>query len=151
MPSTEIYTLSLHDALPIFLPVRGPAPSSTPRRAGVSCSPGYTPQSLQAREAAVEYVAIALADPIHRVRRVAVNAVGVLPQGPGDRKSTRLNSSHMSISYAVHRDLHSFPTRRSSDLPPGSGACALLYPEARRGFVLTRLHPTVASGSRGCR
>src|SRR5690242_2344185 len=83
MPSTEIYTLSLHDALPIFLPVRGPAPSSTPRRAGVSCSPGYTPQSLQAREAAVEYVAIALADPIHRVRRVAVNAVGVLPQGPG--------------------------------------------------------------------
>src|SRR5690242_8001980 len=29
-----------------------------------------------------------------------------------DRKSTRLNSSHMSISYAVHRDLHSFPTRR---------------------------------------
>src|SRR5437868_1431493 len=39
-----------------------------------------------------------------------------------DRKSTRLNSSHVSISYAVfcfraHRDLHSFPTRRSSDLP----------------------------------
>src|SRR5438477_293113 len=39
-----------------------------------------------------------------------------------DRKSTRLNSSHMSISYAVfclYNDclfLHSFPTRRSSDL-----------------------------------
>src|SRR5687768_16100972 len=36
-----------------------------------------------------------------------------------DRKSTRLNSSHGYISYAVfcyHRDLHSFPTRRSSDL-----------------------------------
>src|ERR1035441_9570919 len=39
-----------------------------------------------------------------------------------DRKSTRLNSSHLGISYAVfclpgeHRDLHSFPTRRSSDL-----------------------------------
>src|SRR5690348_14431577 len=56
-----------------------------------------------------------------------------------DRKSTRLNSSHPSISYAVfclkkknmsdadvlsfffsahpdHRALHSFPTRRSSDL-----------------------------------
>src|SRR5690606_36008708 len=27
-----------------------------------------------------------------------------------DRKSTRLNSSHVKISYAVHRDLHSFPT-----------------------------------------
>src|ERR1039458_3793799 len=43
---------------------------------------------------------------------------------PADRKSTRLNSSHLGISYAVfclkryrdHRDLHSFPTRRSSDL-----------------------------------
>src|SRR5690348_15341137 len=33
-----------------------------------------------------------------------------------DRKSTRLNSSHPSISYAVNRPLHSFPTRRSSDL-----------------------------------
>src|SRR5437870_5686032 len=38
-----------------------------------------------------------------------------------DRKSTRLNSSHVAISYAVfcyrHRpDLPSFPTRRSSDL-----------------------------------
>src|SRR5690606_18392389 len=38
-----------------------------------------------------------------------------------DRKSTRLNSSHVKISYAVFcyvtsRDLHSFPTRRSSDL-----------------------------------
>src|ERR1035438_2027331 len=34
-----------------------------------------------------------------------------------DRKSTRLNSSHLGISYAVfHLDGHSFPTRRSSDL-----------------------------------
>src|ERR1039458_1966813 len=37
---------------------------------------------------------------------------------PADRKSTRLNSSHLGISYAVFypRHLHSFPTRRSSDL-----------------------------------
>src|SRR5699024_9401228 len=39
----------------------------------------------------------------------------------GDRKSTRLNSSHVSISYAVFCFLYpisllSFPTRRSSDL-----------------------------------
>src|SRR5262245_6098030 len=33
-----------------------------------------------------------------------------------DRKSTRLNSSHLGISYAVCLALHSFPTRRSSDL-----------------------------------
>src|SRR5437762_1194370 len=49
-----------------------------------------------------------------------------------DRKSTRLNSSHRCISYAVfcfrdHRSLHSFPTRRSSDLSrlrlPASSTC----------------------------
>src|SRR5258708_31442591 len=70
--TTEIYTLSLHDALPIFgelrhqhllRPVRGPG------RGGV---------------------------PVERVG-------GVLHQhGDGeDRKSTRLNSSHQIISYAV--------------------------------------------------
>src|SRR5690606_24812541 len=40
-----------------------------------------------------------------------------------DRKSTRLNSSHVKISYAVFclvtpRVLHPFPPRRSSDLRP---------------------------------
>src|SRR5207253_2705611 len=44
-----------------------------------------------------------------------------LPRHCGDRKSTRLNSSHVAISYAVFCSLHllylhSFPTRRSSDL-----------------------------------
>src|SRR6266487_4202040 len=43
-----------------------------------------------------------------------------------DRKSTHLSSSHPSLSYAVycsghHPDLHSFPTRRSSDLLPIAG------------------------------
>src|SRR5438067_2310757 len=42
-------------------------------------------------------------------------------ENDADRKSTRLNSSHVSISYAVFcfpppHHLHSFPTRRSSDL-----------------------------------
>src|SRR5437660_7752756 len=59
-PTTEIYTLSLHDALPIFLqastrPCTAPTDLSNPSR------------SLPAR----------------------------------DRKSTRLNSSHVAISYAV--------------------------------------------------
>src|SRR5437879_1516777 len=44
-------------------------------------------------------------------------------RGRRDRKSTRLNSSHRCISYAVFcfvtvLVLHSFPTRRSSDLIP---------------------------------
>src|SRR5690625_4942096 len=48
-----------------------------------------------------------------------------------DRKSTRLNSSHVAISYAVfcschHTYSHSFPTRRSSDLvlPPYFVICS---------------------------
>src|SRR5688572_33209445 len=69
--TTEIYTLSLHDALPIS--VRAPAPrrprAARPRRA--------TP-------------AAAL--------RSRFEPTGVPPT---DRKSTRLNSSHSQISYAV--------------------------------------------------
>src|SRR5690606_13911020 len=44
-----------------------------------------------------------------------------------DRKSTRLNSSHVKISYAVFCHpgvLHSFPTRRSSDLRSSSRVTA---------------------------
>src|SRR5262245_62303422 len=60
-PATaEIYTLSLHDALPIC------------RGQGLMCEPAH---------------------PAGRLPR-AVRA-------PGDRKSTRLNSSHLGISYAV--------------------------------------------------
>src|SRR5690242_20749714 len=36
--------------------------------------------------------------PLHRIRRLRRRAC---PSPPRDRKSTRLNSSHMSISYAV--------------------------------------------------
>src|SRR5947207_602971 len=47
---------------------------------------------------------------------------------PADRKSTRLNSSHTVISYAVdHPDLLSFPTRRSSDLDGAVVAAAAQY------------------------
>src|SRR5690242_21255219 len=60
-PTSEIYTLSLHDALPIWSSLFW----STPR-----------PRN----------VCLAAEDPGKNI---------------GDRKSTRLNSSHMSISYAV--------------------------------------------------
>src|SRR5690349_23961005 len=64
--TTEIYTLSLHDALPIWAPTASPiAPRSGPRLA---------------RELVRD------AEPPAAVR---------------DRKSTRLNSSHVEISYAV--------------------------------------------------
>src|SRR5690242_13249413 len=49
------------------------------------------------------------------LQALAEGGAGPLREAVRDRKSTRLNSSHMSISYAVfccygvHRDLHSFP------------------------------------------
>src|SRR5207249_3683294 len=50
-----------------------------------------------------------------------------------DRKSTRLNSSHVSRSYAVHlRHLLSIPTRRSSDLRDGRRQQALRLPRGHR-------------------
>src|SRR3712207_7756139 len=67
--TTEIYTLSLHDALPI---------SPHDRRAGGRGDAQGLPEAQAHRPGADE------------------------PQGPQrDRKSTRLNSSHANISYAV--------------------------------------------------
>src|SRR5437899_10029410 len=82
--TTEIYTLSLHDALPISQP--------RPRHF-----------ELTARE-----------------RSKATDSYSSSPTIPsGDRKSTRLNSSHLGISYAVFclkkkkkkTKYHSTPTR----------------------------------------
>src|SRR3712207_7593398 len=73
--TTEIYTLSLHDALPIFLKSRGPRRILT----RVERSPlGSTRDELGC------------------ARRVSMPLQAGL-----DRKSTRLNSSHANISYAV--------------------------------------------------
>src|SRR5258707_6162006 len=73
--TTEIYTLSLHDALPIYV---------APLVRDVVVDDGH------ARVVAV----IALRDVhVQRCERVAGDGL--------DRKSTRLNSSHANISYAV--------------------------------------------------
>src|SRR5256885_8156575 len=69
--TTEIYTLSLHDALPIW---RHRALGQQARRADAA-EPGDT----RARERRGTFVAVT----------------------NEDRKSTRLNSSHLVISYAV--------------------------------------------------
>src|SRR6202023_3641331 len=73
--TTEIYTLSLHDALPISIPTARPKTRSSCRVLYMSTSPSRQ----------------------RRSRR--------------DRKSTRLNSSHLRISYAVFclkNEVHTF-------------------------------------------
>src|SRR3712207_9537858 len=77
--TTEIYTLSLHDALPIFHPF------------------GARPVALDGDGLEARLPDQLLADP-GALAVIFVGPMGVLPQ---DRKSTRLNSSHANISYAV--------------------------------------------------
>src|SRR3712207_8096366 len=96
--TTEIYTLSLHDALPI----------SAARRA--------LPQ-----EPFVAALVQLRLDLLHRLqthshhdehRGPAEREVLVLPLlRDGDRKSTRLNSSHANISYAVFCLKKKIPSR----------------------------------------
>src|SRR3712207_8742602 len=75
--TTEIYTLSLHDALPILVAFRHPDALEIVRRTEL-----FTlAESLGGVESLIE-----------------------VPQAmthQSDRKSTRLNSSHANISYAV--------------------------------------------------
>src|SRR5690554_7302484 len=83
-PTPEIYTLSLHDALPISH--RGGRPDEEGCGGSVARDRGDSIQP--ARPARRPRLAM---DPRHSRR------AGMVP----DRKSTRLNSSHVRISYAV--------------------------------------------------
>src|SRR2546429_6982246 len=93
--TTEIYTLSLHDALPIFLVDHGNA----------------LPE---------------------RIQRAAQR------DGPADRKSTRLNSSHGYISYAVFclkkKKVPAYPptARAAARTDPGDRSDALHRGAPRR-------------------
>src|SRR5439155_26198714 len=83
-PPPQFYTLSLHDALPIssvlvFLLVLGPLVFVTYELAREAASAADTVKERQAEG----------------------TLKGTMAKTPGDRKSTRLNSSHVAISYAV--------------------------------------------------
>src|SRR3712207_9461947 len=78
--TTEIYTLSLHDALPISAVGVGLVLGSAPAQA--QYPPPQSPQDQHCRQ-------------------FAQANVFSEPNPKGDRKSTRLNSSHANISYAV--------------------------------------------------
>src|ERR1041385_2010027 len=130
--TTEIYTLSLHDALPIWGNPRGscglrcgPTSTSSPRSSASAAwrSEEHTselqsrlhlvcrlvfvmirrpprstlfPYTTLFRSGATPAARAACAVGPPQPRRLARR-----PRQPGDRKSTRLNSSHGYISYAV--------------------------------------------------
>src|SRR5688572_32013421 len=78
MPTTEIYTLSLHDALPIF---------NEALKLEAALARLRTPQKI----GVLHYAPI----------QATVNGEPHADFLRRDRKSTRLNSSHSQISYAV--------------------------------------------------
>src|SRR3712207_7801153 len=77
--TTEIYTLSLHDALPIY--IETDAGNAASHSASISARVGMSVYSVIA------------APRLHSLVRCSKRTE--------DRKSTRLNSSHANISYAV--------------------------------------------------
>src|SRR3712207_7083316 len=89
-PATpEIYTLPLHDALPISTAAAGPpAAYRRPRRGG--CRSGSRSHGRQAEPPATAGSTTTWSPSLSSASRP-----------PIDRKSTRLNSSHVNISYAV--------------------------------------------------
>src|SRR3712207_6891775 len=84
--TTEIYTLSLHDALPIY-------PALTMREKVTELTRG---DNCMGCHAVINPLGFSLEnfDAVGRFRTTDNNK-------PVDRKSTRLNSSHANISYAV--------------------------------------------------
>src|SRR5207244_13202864 len=89
-PPPHLYTLSLHDALPISV-LDDPSALRAPHR-----PPSIPPPDLDA------------ICPVRRLdrrddddRQVQLLRLGVQLRQVADRKSTRLNSSHQIISYAV--------------------------------------------------
>src|SRR5690242_8763718 len=116
MPSTDIHSLSLHDALPIC---QGLADVVTDVELRTVCLEIFNDASAEIQAGSGNRLLPMALLPgwdvdacVREVRRA--KELGL--RGVKDRKSTRLNSSHMSISYAVYRHPLSFPTRRSSDL-----------------------------------
>src|SRR5699024_12385056 len=93
-PTTQIHALYLHDALPIL--------ASRPIKFSEKMKLKAAKQEVE--EVIIAYDALAVivnpSNPVSQLTRQQLEAIfrGKITK---DRKSTRLNSSHVSISYAV--------------------------------------------------
>src|SRR5690606_40035422 len=93
--STATYTIHLHDALPIYRWEPNPpdTPTPPPPPSPAAClERGCTPRTAGAARCC---------RPLPDQTRRSPPRSGSGEAAPPDRKSTRLNSSHVKISYAV--------------------------------------------------
>src|SRR5690606_40668813 len=99
--ATRIYALSLHDALPICVPLIGFSGSPWTLACYMVEGGGSDDYRL------VKTLMYQRPDLMHRILAINADAVALYLNtqieagAQADRKSTRLNSSHVKISYAV--------------------------------------------------
>src|SRR5690606_40309139 len=93
--TTAVFTLSLHDALPIFKPSCVVLPSQ-----GSGSTLGFLLQRFPSVARSTWMERMARSEVIDELGR-PVHSEAPFLRGLRDRKSTRLNSSHVKISYAV--------------------------------------------------
>src|SRR5690606_40007697 len=93
-PPTQVYTLSLHDALPIFTGAQLEPPP--PDDGHLTCATVYAQRIPQPSP---RIGPPNKPQPAPMAGQVGGGKHG--SSGQSDRKSTRLNSSHVKISYAV--------------------------------------------------
>src|SRR5438477_3279949 len=101
MSTTSIYTLSLHDALPI----------------SVTAAPDFS------------YALTTMSNPVGPGQ----HAVFIWTVTSLDRKRTRLNSSHMSVAYAVTR-WRTIACTGNVTPPPGKSASGIIDLTVLSGF-----------------
>src|SRR5699024_12581170 len=93
--SLLIHTLSLHDALPIFaaslLPKGQTAHSAFKLKLNMTDDDFASTLRMQSKQA----------QKLRELDFIIWDEISMVPKCALDRKSTRLNSSHVSISYAV--------------------------------------------------
>src|SRR5437899_6606849 len=97
LPGLALYRLSLHDALPIFGRSRielleATAPESPIARFLAKRGPGLHHLTLSVPN---------LAERLRALEQSGVRLIDPKPRRGADRKSTRLNSSHLGTSYVV--------------------------------------------------
>src|SRR5207249_10698159 len=93
-PPPHTSTLSLHDALPICLPKGVTKEGLAAAKSGLDSLKSQWAEATSAATSGDYITAMAKAEGVKTKAAEMMRSLG-------DRKSTRLNSSHVSISYAV--------------------------------------------------